>query len=109
MRLTFRLAACAWVVAFTAVPSSCHQAPTSARTPQAPADPVGPIRAPSPRASAATTQIQEREPPARKAPLEPNGNGADDDPGHSALPKHGHWERVGRHWGSLTRICDLQP
>jgi hypothetical protein len=21
----------------------------------------------------------------------------------------GHWERVGRHWGSLTRICDLQP
>lgn len=40
---------------------------------------------------------------------EPDGNGTPDDPGPPVAPTFGHFERVGRHWGSLTRVCDLQP
>lgn len=107
MRLTFRLATS--VALFTA---SCHQPPTSttaAGAPVAPPDPVATIPTASAARAAATPVTQNREPSAPVGPVEPNGNGADDDPGRAALPVNGHWERVGRHWGSLTRICDLQP
>src|SRR6187399_1815096 len=105
MRLTFRLA-----TFFALCAASCHQPPTTSTAPVAPADPVVPTPATSTRsATASTPSGHGPEPSAPEGPVEPNGNGADDDPGHAALPLNGHWERVGRHWGSLTRICDLQP
>lgn len=108
MRLTFRLATSAALFA-----ASCQKPPTTATTanaPLGPPDPVVSTPAASAQAAAASTPIiQDQAPAAPKGPREPNGNGAADDPGHAALPLNGHWERLGRHWGSLTRICDLQP
>src|SRR6187549_3893026 len=106
MRPTFRFATFVALLG-----AGCHQPATTTTTkaPIGPPDPIGPTVGSAHAAAAATPMTQDREPSAPMGPLEPNGNGADDDPGHAALPVNGHWERVGRHWGSLTRICDLQP
>jgi hypothetical protein len=45
--------------------------------------------------------------PQQPAPqLEPDGNDEVVEPG-LALPERAHFEKVGRHWGALQRICDF--
>lgn len=118
MRPSVRLSSVVQLGTFAAVSMSCHQPPSSAAMPPtpAPATLLSPRRDDAARSDAASPPASAREPGevAQRAapalePSEPDGNGARDDPGPLVLPSFGHFERVGRHWGSLTRICDLQP
>lgn len=46
------------------------------------------------------------EPVAAPAQLEPDGN--DDEPAAAFdIPERGHFEKVGRHWAALSRVCDF--
>lgn len=63
-------------------------------TQSAPAPVAGGLAAPSAAAKATPSQ------------LDPDGN--DESAGAEvALPEHAHFEKVGRHWGALERICDF--
>lgn len=89
---------------------SCHQPPNPAATPTTTSTSQAPTTTRVEAAPAPAPEVGEQAVPAgMPEPLEPNGNGTPDDPGPPLTPTPGHFERVGRHWGSLTRICDLQP
>ncbi|HEU5075006.1 MAG TPA: hypothetical protein VFU02_12540, partial [Polyangiaceae bacterium] len=99
------------IAQFVALAVACHQPPSTA--PESPAPravaPLSPARSSDPTAPGAEPNATAQRPAAAPEPREQNGNGARDDPGPSVAPSAGHFELVGRHWGSLTRICDLQP
>jgi len=113
MRLIARLASVAPVVAPIVVLAVACQKPASTAPAPPPREPLPlePNTAPKTDAAApvtpATEQAQSTD--AEREPREPDGNGPRDDPGPPTAPQPGHFELVGRHWGSLTRICDLQP
>lgn len=111
MRLIARLASVAPVVALAVAcqkPTSAVPAPAADALPEEPnTAPKTDLAAPSATAQAPTEQKQSAA--AEPAPSEPDGDGPHDDPGPRLAPEPGHFDRVGRHWGSLTRICDLQP
>lgn len=44
-----------------------------------------------------------------EVPLEPDGNDDPEEPGAGTLPAAGRFERVGRSFASLKRVCDLTP
>lgn len=48
-------------------------------------------------------------PEAGTAQMDPDGNDDRGEPGAGVIPKRAHFEKVGRTWASLTRICDLVP
>ncbi len=54
---------------------------------------------PTPAASAAPIAVRKPE------PLEPDGN--DEAPADALVPELGHFEKVGRHWAALERVCDF--
>lgn len=115
MRPSVRLSRVVQLGTLAAVSLSCHQPPSSAAAPPSPSATRLPSTArEAPRSDTAAARapaVERRARPsvAAREPVEPNGNGARDDPGPAVAPAPGHFERVGRHWGSLTRICDLQP
>lgn len=110
MRLIARLANVAPIVLLAA---ACQKpASTAPAPPPRDALPPEPNTAPktdvaAPIALAPTARQQS--PDTVRGPLEPNGDGPRDDPGPRVAPEPGHFDLIGRHWGSLTRICDLQP
>ncbi len=65
--------------------------------PDAPPSPAPPDARPAPDA------------PTSPAQLDPDGNDDRGPPGAGTVPPHAHFERVGRTWASLTRICDFVP
>ncbi len=117
MRPFVRLSTVVRLGTLAAVSMSCQQPPTTAATSPIPAaaELLSPAhdasRGDAAKASAPPLEPSEgvRPPVAAQEPTEPDGDGARDDPGPRVAPSFGHFERVGRHWGSLTRICDLQP
>ena len=117
MCLVARLASVAPVVAAAVTLAIACQKPASTAPAPPPRDPLPlePKTAPetdlaAPIAPApAPATVGEQSFDAAREPREPNGDGAHDDPGPRVAPEPGHFDLVGRHWGSLTRICDLQP
>jgi hypothetical protein len=68
--------------------------------------PVAPLQ-PKPAAVASSAVAASRaQAPVSQPQLEPDGN--DEGPASDiALPARGHFEKVGRHWAALQRVCDL--
>jgi hypothetical protein len=90
------------VVALAFVAVGCavvHRAPGRRAAPP-PARPIATASAPAsqPRASAA--------PAAPPPQIDPDGND-ETKSAAIALPAHGHFEKVGRHWAALSRVCDF--
>jgi hypothetical protein len=69
---------------------------------------AGSSPAPAPAALPPSASSEAARPPARLAPpqLEPDGNDEVAEAG-IALPEHAHFEKVGRHWAALQRVCDF--
>ena len=58
-----------------------------------------------PRTTSFPTIEEDRPPPQ----LDPDGHGAPDPAGTGEIEVGGRFVRLGRHWGALHRICDMQP
>lgn len=79
---------------------------TTARAPTPHAPP--PQETPTPAASAPLPAATASVAPAPAPPPQLDADGNDEEAiPDVALPGHGHFEKVGRHWAALTRVCDF--
>ena len=83
-------------------------APAREREPRPIPQPLAPGRAAAPAASASasSTPLETPKTEASEPQLEPDGND-ELDAADVTLPERGHFEKVGRHWAALQRVCDL--
>ncbi len=61
-----------------------------------------------PPASSSTNTAPENTAPKPPPQLDPDGDDLPVTESLGKLPEGAHWVRVGRHWGALRRVCDLQ-
>src|SRR5688500_6908330 len=87
-----------YIVLTACATASRESAPTTLPVGTSPATATLPTPSAPPAAVAAA-------PPAAEPQLEPDGNDEVPEPA-IALPEHGHFEKVGRHWAALQRVCD---
>lgn len=96
-----------WLACTAPAPVAKPAVPAPAASPpSAEAIAPEPLATSSGEAHAAT---EHEPPPPPPTQLDPDGNGTPDPAGEGELEMGGHFERLGRHWGALQRICDMQP